>query len=273
MTTPHLKSITKLAGKRILVLGGTSGIGFAVAAAALEHGALVVVSSSQLTNVENAVSRLKTAYPTDDFHSRISGFTCDLGNPEKLEENILVLLKQSTTTADGGQALLDHIVFTAGDSQMKFKPLKEATVDYIRDWGTVRFVAPLILAKLVGPFIRPSHTSTITLTSGSGTKKPPPGWSLVAGYAGGIETMTRGLAVDLAPIRVNCILPGAVHTEFWDSAVGKEALDGALKQYAEQTLVGHVGKPEDIAEAYIYVMKDNFCTGSSISNNGGSLLK
>ncbi|KIL56786.1 hypothetical protein M378DRAFT_172400 [Amanita muscaria Koide BX008] len=271
MTTPHLKSITKLAGKRILLLGGTSGIGFAVAEAALEHGAFVVVSSSQLTKVENAVSRLKTSYPTDDFHSRISGFTCDLANPENLEENLLALLKQSTTTADGGQALLDHIVFTAGDLQ-KFKPIQELTVDYIRDWGTVRFVAPLILAKLVGPFICPSHTSSITLTSGSSTARPPPGWSMVVGYAGGIETMTRGLAVDLAPIRVNCVLPGAVHTEFWTS-IPKEALDGVLKQYGEKTLVGHVAKPDDIAEAYIYAMKDNFCTGSSIHNNGGALLK
>ncbi|KAM6497371.1 dehydrogenase with different specificitie [Amanita muscaria] len=272
MATPHLKYTTKLAGKRVLLLGGTSGIGFAVAEAALEHGAFVVVSSSQLTKVENAVSRLKTSYPTDDFHSRISGFTYDLADPEKLEENLLALLKQSTTTADGGQALLDHIVFTAGDS-LKFKPIQQVTVDYIRDWGNVRFLAPLILAKLAGPYIRPSHTSSITLTSGSGTSRPRPGWSTVVAYGGGIETMTRGLAVDLAPIRVNCVLPGAVHTELFGNSIPKENLDGVMKQLAERTLTGHVGKPEDAAEAYIYAMKDNFCTGSFINTNGGSLLK
>ena len=82
----------------------------------------------------------------------------------------------------------------------------------------------------------------------------------------------RGLAVDMAPIRVNCVSPGAVHTELFND-IPEDRLQSVLEGMAGGTLVGRVGKPEDVAEAYIYAMKDGFCTGTIIESHGGRLLR
>lgn len=271
-----LKYMSKLGGARVLVLGGTSGIGFAVAEAALEHGASVAISGSRERKLQSALSRLRTAFPDHADHGRINGYTCDLGTPENLEENIAKLLSQVTksTTADGQQdksSLLDHIVYTAGDA-IKVTPVSDLTVDTIQRMGTIRFMGPLLLAKLALRYMKKSSTSSITLTSGSQSLKPMPNWTAIVAYATGTEGMMRGLAVDLAPIRVNCVSPGAVHTELFND-IPADRLDSVLESMASSTLVGKVGKPEDVAEAYLYVMKDSFCTGSIIESNGGRLLK
>ncbi|OXV06706.1 hypothetical protein Egran_05527, partial [Elaphomyces granulatus] len=243
-TSPlQLKYVTKLAGARVLVLGGTSGIGFAVAAAALEHGATVIISGSQAHRLESALARLKQAYPDPSYHHRLSGYTCDLGVPEKLEENLSSLFKQSTTTAAVQQQeqsppspLIDHIVFTAGDSP-QITPVSDVTVDYIQKTGSVRFLGPLILAKLAPKYMTATSNSSITLTSGSQSLKPLPKWTVLVAYGCAVEGMARGLAVDLLPIRVNCVAPGAILTELFDS-IPAERRQSVLEQMSKDTLIG-----------------------------------
>ena len=82
----------------------------------------------------------------------------------------------------------------------------------------------------------------------------------------------RGLAVDLAPIRINLVSPGVVDTEFYNYFAG-EGLEEMMKYFRSETLVGMVGRPEDVAEAYVYAMRDGFVTGSVITSDGGRLLK
>lgn len=79
--------------------------------------------------------------------------------------------------------------------------------------------------------------------------------------------MTKTLAVDLAPIRVNVVSPGAIHTELLQGVP-----DQAMEVFAKATTVGRIGRPEDVAEAYLYFMKDGFATGSMVESNGGRLL-
>lgn len=279
MASPlQLKYVTKLAGARVLVLGGTSGIGFAVASAALEHGATVIISGSQVHRLESSLARLKQAYPDPSYHRRLSGYPCDLGVPEKLEENLSSLFKQSTTTTAVQQQeqsppspLIDHIVFTAGDSP-QITPVSDVTVDYIQKTGSVRFLGPLILAKLAPKYMTATSNSSITLTSGSQSLKPLPKWTVLVAYGCAVEGMTRGLAVDLLPIRVNCVAPGAILTELFDS-IPPERRQSALEKMSQDTVIGRVGTPADVAEAYIYLMKDGFCTGSLVHSDGGRLLK
>ncbi|KAH0343378.1 hypothetical protein KCU83_g8849, partial [Aureobasidium melanogenum] len=80
-----------------------------------------------------------------------------------------------------------------------------------------------------------------------------------------------GLAVDLAPIRVNCISPGAVHTEMFDNIPG-DRLPAVLSKFRERSLTDSVGTPEELSEAYVYLMRCSFATGSLVEVNGGSLL-
>ena len=102
--------------------------------------------------------------------------------------------------------------------------------------------------------------------------KPAKGWALIAAWGSGVEGIMRGLAVDLAPVRVNMVSPGAVHTELFDD-IPKERLESVLQGYRDGTLTGKVGTPEDLAEAYLYAMRDQFVTGKILGSDGGRLLK
>lgn len=265
MSGTALKYVSKLSGIRVLVLGGTSGIGFSVAEAALEHGAFVILSGSNPTRLSNAIDLLKTSYP--DRAAQVSGHTCDLSQPQSTESNLTTLFDAATAS---GTRPIDHIVFTAGDS-LKIIPVSESTIETIQRAGTVRFLGALMLAKVAPNYLAPGPASSITLTSGTNGAKPMPGWTVQAAWGTGLEGMTRGLAVDLQPVRVNLVSPGAVHTErFNDVAGGK--MDDFLQKMRNATTTGEVGRPEDVAEAYLYAMKDRFLTGTIISSDGGRLL-
>ena len=86
-----------------------------------------------------------------------------------------------------------------------------------------------------------------------------------------MEGLMRGLAVDLKPLRVNVVSPGAVETELF-SAIPQDTRDRVLDFYRSTSTTGTVGTPQDLAEAYLYVMKDRFITGSVVESNGGRLL-
>lgn len=268
MSTPATKYTSKLAGQRVLVLGGTSGIGYAVAEAAVEYGARVTVSSSQPSNVASALESLKSSYPpgaSGQGPYAPTGHVCDLSQKEKLEGNLESLLK-----AAAGDSKINHVVVTAGDIP-NAPPLADITADWIEKPGTIRFTGALILAKFLPRYMDLDSNNSLTLTGGVNIKKPMPGWTLMSAYGGALEAMVRGLAVDLKPMRVNLVAPGVIHTPLLDKAAG-EARDATLEKFASETTVGVVGKPEDVAEAYLYSMKDRFVTGAVIESNGGRLL-
>lgn len=112
---------------------------------------------------------------------------------------------------------------------------------------------------------------TITLTSGTTVKRPLSGWSPLSGVAGAVETVTRNLALDMAPLRVNCVVPGVVDTPLWQG-MPNEAKEKMFEEYAKKYPVGHVGKPEEIAEAYLYVFRCTYLTGTSLFFDGGGML-
>lgn len=256
------KYTAKLASRRVLVLGGTSGIGFCVAEAALEHGATVIISSSNPTKLSNALTRLNPAGSLP-----VTGKTCDLGSPDTVEANIQSLLAFAT---DSGAHPLDHVVFTAGDP-LDMTKLEDATPASAMKMFQVRFVAAVMLAKALPGFIKKEASSSVTLTGGTNTDRPMPGWAVVAGVGAAIEGLMRGLAVDMKPVRFNVVSLGAIHTELW-GGLGGEALEGFLEMLKRQTLTGEVGQPEDVAEAYLYLMRDRFITGEVVKTNGGRML-
>ncbi|GFF53775.1 uncharacterized oxidoreductase YkvO [Aspergillus udagawae] len=223
--TSATKYSSKLVNQRVLIFGGTSGIGFCVAEAAIENG-------SNTAKLEKAVARLREA--------------------------------------NNGASKINHVVFTAGDA-LDFPELVDLTPDLIQKSGVVRFVAPLMVAKYIRQYMDLTTTSSFTLTGGLRAHKPAPGWSLVSGWAAGVEGLVRGLALDLKPLRVNMVSPGAVQTELF-SRFPSEQLEGFLKMLKNQSTTGTVGRPEDVAEAYLYLMKDQFVSGSIVETNGGALL-
>ena len=264
MASTTQKYTTKLVGKRVLVIGGTSGVGFCVAEAALECGAHVMICGSRQSKLDNALSRLKSAYP--EKSSNIRGQTCDLSEPQFLESRLEVLLQ-----ATAGGSKLDHIVFTAGPA-LKITPVSEASVDDILTAGHVRFLGPFVLGKVAPKYMHNDSTSSITLTGGTNSHRPVKSWTIQAAWGSGVEGMMRGLAVDLAPIRVNIIELGAVHTELFGD-IPEAHLPALLQRMRDSSLLDKVGTPEDVAQAYLFTLKDHFVTGSVIKTDGGRLLK
>jgi NAD(P)-dependent dehydrogenase (short-subunit alcohol dehydrogenase family) len=115
---------------------------------------------------------------------------------------------------------------------------------------------------------------SITLTSGTAGIHPRANASVGGALNGAVIALTRGLAIDLAPkrIRVNTVVPGLVDTELWDKNNPKGVRKALLEKGSKNLLVGKVGTPQDIAEAYIYLLRADYTTGTSIVIDGGGLL-
>ncbi|TVY81232.1 Short-chain dehydrogenase/reductase [Lachnellula suecica] len=247
----------KLAGKHVLVIGGSSGIGYAVAEASIESGCRVTISSSSASKVEAKVASLKESYPS----ANVAGYACDLSKDTK-EAEIEKLFEQT--------GKVDHIVITAGD-KLAMGPLQDISYESIVAAGQVRFIAPLLIAKVGSRYLNKGPQSSIVLSSGSVSEKPKPNWSVVASYASALLGMTRNLAMDLKPIRVNIVSPGPIETELWDG-MSKEDFEGFKKHVEDTVPVGHMAKAEEVAEAYLWLMKDSNVTGFVACSDGGEKL-
>lgn len=233
-----------------------------MAEALVEYGAIVTVSSSNETRVESTVNKLKSDYPS--AKDRIAGHACDLGNASTAEQNISALFEFTGT--------LDHVVYTAGDA-LAMIPVSDFTAEKILQAGQTRFVAPLLVGKYAAKYLSPGPKSSITFTSGSVAERPIPGWTVVGGFAAGMHGIVRGLALDLKPIRVNAVQPGATDTNiFKQSGIPDEAKQAMFKEWSEKFPVGKIASPEALAESYIYLIRDENITGELINSSGGMLI-
>lgn len=220
----------------------------------------MIISSSRQNRVDEAVSRLQKAYPSAGKNA--TGYAYDMASKDTLESNIVDLLSKC--------GKLDHMVWTAGDA-LAAAPIGEINMDFAVQAGMVRFFGPLMLAKHAPKYLNPGPESSIVLTTGSVSEKPIPGWSAIAGFATGLQGLNRSLALDLKPIRVNLVSPGAVDTELW-AGMPEDARKATFKSFEEKSLTGRVGQVTDVVESYLYLMKDRNVTGSMISTSSGGLL-
>ena len=259
------KYASKLSGIRVLIVGGSSGLGFGLAEALIEYNAaFIAISSSNPSRVETAVKRLKQSYP--ETKTRLQGLPCNLGDQSTLESNV----EQLFADLDLGGNKLDHIVYTAGD-KLASAPISSISIDFAIKAGLVRFFGPLMVAKHAPAYLKSGPDASVTLTTGGVSEKPIPGWTVVAGYGAGLHGMTRNLALDMKPTRVNLISPGFVDTELWDDK-SKEEMETLYESVKKGCSTGRVARAEDVVESYLYVMRDGNISGSVISTNGGHFI-
>ncbi|KAM0499126.1 hypothetical protein ACHAP8_005836 [Fusarium lateritium] len=254
----------KLQSKLIIVIGGTAGIGFGVAKACVEHGASVVVAGRSQQKVDGAIERLK---PAAEDASKVRGHICDLSGPD-VEANVRKLFDFAT---DNGQVKVHHVVSTAGYMESPLA-LKDTTVEDILNLCQGRIVGDVIIAKISLQYLEPSYTSSYTMTGGLGAYKPLPGYSVRDGLSGAKDALVRSLALEMKPMRVNLIHPGAIQTEMLDQ-VAQMWGEGAVQQFADRAVLGRIGQPEDVAEAYLGMMRNYFTTGSISIVDGGALIQ
>ncbi|PBB18101.1 SDR family oxidoreductase [Mesorhizobium sp. WSM4313] len=241
---------TSLNGKKIIVVGGSSGIGFGVAAAALESGAEVVIAGRSAEKLKAAEKRLGGA-------GRVTGIAADMAN----EAEVSGLFEQA--------GAFDHLVATAGTPPPNY-PIGETDMDFVRQFVDGKLIGAVMLAKhAVRTLNKPG---SMIFTSGINKDRPPvPGGSVVAAVAGSFTYFARALALELAPTRVNIVSPGWVDTEMWDEIVGA-AKSGYFEQMGARLPVGKIARSADIAPAYLYLMQNEFMTGETVHIDGGQRL-
>src|SRR5580704_19067250 len=236
-----------LHGKRIVVLGGSSGIGLATAQAAVREGASVAIASSRKARVDEALATLPAG---------TEGHVLDLADSE------------ATQALFARLGSFDHLVFTAGET-LQLGSLATTDVDAAHRFFTLRYWGAYCAAKFGSGGIRSG--GSIVFTSGVAGQRPHPGWSLGASICAAMEGLTRALAVELAPIRVNIVSPGVVQTPLWANMA--EADRAALyQQMADRLPVRHVGDAAEIAQAYLYLMRQTYSTGQVLVVDGGAVL-
>jgi len=240
-----------LQGKRILVVGGSSGIGYAVARAALQNDATVVVASSSPEKIAAAAGTLGHG---------------------ALAEQLDVTSEREVNSFFARVGRFDHIVFTAGDwggGGLRRGPLAGVDLREAADLFKVRFWGALAVAKHGANTLPPG--GSITLTNGTIAHRPQIGTAITTAMTGAIEHLTRALAVELAPIRVNAVCPGLIRTAIWDR-IPADRREAELKAMTSRLLVPRPGEPDEVAEAYLYLMKGTYTTGQVLLVEGGRLL-
>lgn len=236
-----------LCNKRVIILGGSSGIGLAVAEQASSQGADVVIVSSNPKRIQKAIQSVG---------GKMSGQTVDLSD----EGAVAALFTKLGP--------FDHLVFTAGDN-LHLHALADTDLKLARHAFELRYWSALAAVKYGGPHVRTG--GSIVLTTGVAGQRPHKGWVIAASVCGTIEALTRALAIELAPIRVNAVSPGVVRTDLWGNM--SEAERTQLYERVGSSLpVGRVGEAVDVAQAYLFLMQEGFGTGQTVIVDGGTVL-
>ncbi|WP_454727520.1 MULTISPECIES: SDR family oxidoreductase [Cupriavidus] len=228
---------------RVLVVGGSSGIGLAAASAFAAHGARVTIASRSQAKVEAAARGIPGAT------AAVLDITDDAGVERFLH----------------GAEPWDHVVVSAAQTPtgaVRQLPLADAYAAMnSKFWGAYR------VARLVP--VRPG--GSLTLVSGFLAVRPSKTSVLQGAINAALESLGRGLAVELAPVRVNTVSPGLIATPLWDKldAATREAM---YKNVGERLPAQRVGRPEDVANAILYLAGTGFATGSTVLVDGGGAI-
>jgi NAD(P)-dependent dehydrogenase (short-subunit alcohol dehydrogenase family) len=237
----------QLSGKRVILLGASSGLGLATAKAAAAEGAKVVIVSGNRQRIDQALKELPAGS---------EGYPVDLGKEENSRDFFHHIGR------------FDHLVYSAGEN-LTLNLIGETDIDKARQFFNLRFWGAFTAVKYGAPHINPG--GSVSLTSGNASIRPGKGWTIAAGICGAMEGLVRALAVELSPIRVNSVMPGVVRSNLWNSMPAADR-ENLFKAIGEANLVHRVGEVEDIALAFVYLMKQQYGTGQNLVIDGGSVL-
>jgi NAD(P)-dependent dehydrogenase (short-subunit alcohol dehydrogenase family) len=231
-----------LAGKKVVVVGGSSGIGLATAELAKSEGADVVIASRNADRLKAVADKLgATAIPAD-----VTG-----------DESVIELFRKCGP--------VDHVVVTA--AQLRSGPFKTVSMEDVRATMEGKFWGAWRVARVAE--IRPG--GSLTLVSGFLSIRPRPTAAIVGAANGALESLARSLALELAPVRVNCVSPGIIDTPI-RASMPEAARRDMLAKAAAALPVGRVGVGEDIARQILTFMTVGFATGSIVYLDGGALI-
>lgn len=231
-------------GKKVLVIGGSSGIGQAAARAFAAAGATVTIASRN----EDKLTAAAEALGGD-----IRTATLDITDASAVEAFF------------AAHGRFDHVVVSA--AQTPSGPLRELGLDAARSAMESKFWGAYHVAR----FARIAAEGSLTLVSGFLGTRPSGSAVLQGALNAALESLGRGLALELAPVRVNTVSPGLIATPLW-SKLTDDARERMFQNAAERLPARRVGQPEDVANAIVYLAATPFATGSTVLVDGGGAI-
>jgi len=233
-----------LQNQRVLILGGSSGIGLAAAKAALEAGADVTISSR---------SEAKLAAARQSLGGNVATAVLDTRDNAAVERFF------------AGNPAWNHVVVSA--AQTPSGPVRGLGLSEARMAMESKFWGAYNVARAA----RIAEAGSLTLVSGFLSVRPSAGAVLQGAINAGLEALARGLALELAPVRVNAVSPGMTATPLWDG-LDPSRRAAMYEKAANHLPAGRVGQGEDMANAILFLMSTPFATGSTVRVDGGGAI-
>jgi len=236
-----------LKGKKVVVIGGSSGIGLATAKSVTAKGGNVIIVSSNQQRIDKGLQ---------EIGGQSLGYAIDVTNEMQVKE----LFEKIGS--------FDHLIFTAGENLI-LSNVEDTGLEDARNYFNIRYWGAFTAVKYASPFI--NATGSIVLTSGIASNRPNKGWALGASICAAMEGFTRALAMELAPIRVNIVSPGVVKTALWGNMSDSDR-EQMYDTIGNALPVKRVGEAEDIAKTFVYLLEQEYATGQTLIIDGGTSL-
>jgi NAD(P)-dependent dehydrogenase (short-subunit alcohol dehydrogenase family) len=233
-----------LMNQRVLVVGGSSGIGLAAAVQAAQAGAAVTIASRSSTKLETARAKLGEAGQAVVLDTADMAAIDRLFADNEAWDHIVVSAAQTVSGAVRSLSLPD----AKASMESKF-------------WGAYR----------IARAARFNERGSLTFVSGFLSVRPSAAAVLQGAINAALEALARGLALELAPVRVNAVSPGMIDTPIW-SRMPEDRRQAMFTRASETLPARTVGRPEDIANAVMFVITTPFVTGSTIRVDGGGAI-
>jgi len=241
---PHGRE-PELAGQTVVVIGGTSGIGLETARLARAEGAELILTARDADRLRRVGAELSAgiaAFDATDFE-RLGKFFDELPAP------------------------IDHVLVTGPGPY--YAPLADFDVEKARPDLEAHVLLPIEIARHAAGKVRPG--GTLLFMGGTGGRRTAPGLSLISALTAAGPAMTKNLARELAPVRVNLIAAGFVDTPLSAAILGGQ-LDARREQLRKTLPIGRVVGPADIAALAVHLMVNTAVTGATFDIDGGQQL-